>query len=250
MIQDRTNNTQQFNAYAGSTTRMAEIDANGDLNATKDIIVGKLSDSTSINLLINDTNWNSAGTYTGTAITGTYEGMYYLAENYFYYAYADNSWYRIQINRIVELGRYIWFSSSTGDTIGDTRISNQSGCTQTETCTVANATKGSGTWVVTKCAKTISLTDSNETESVGSYIDLASGKSGKGSIVFGDGLGYANFIFTTAGVVTLIYNSTNVFTSLQTGTSHVVIKDNGSNVRLVNELGSTTTFTITINYTN
>jgi hypothetical protein len=250
MIQDRTNNTQQFNAYAGSTSRIAEIDANGDLNATKDIIVGKLSDSTSINLLINDTNWNSAGTYTGTAITDTYEGMYYLVENYFYYAYADNSWYRIQINRIVELGRYIWFSSSTGDTIGDTRISNQSGCTQTETCTVAHATRGSGTWVISKCVNTVSLVDSNEAEGAGSYIDLASGKSGRGSIVYGDGIGYADFIFTSAGVVTLLLYSADVFTSLQTGTNHVIIKDNGSNVRITNELGATTTFTITINYTN
>jgi hypothetical protein len=94
-----------------------------------------------------------------------------------------------------------------------------------------------------------SLTDSNEAEGAGSYIDLTTSKSGRGSIVFGDGAGYADFIFTTAGVVTLILNSANVFTSLQTGTNHVIIKDNGSNVRITNELGATTTFTIEIKYT-
>lgn len=101
-----------------------------------------------------------------------------------------------------------------------------------------------------KCIAGYSLTDSNEGEGVGSYIDLTASKSGRGSIVFGDGLGYADFIFTTAGAVTLIVNSANVFTTLQTGTNHVIIKDNGSNVRITNELGATTIFNITIDYTN
>jgi hypothetical protein len=39
-----------------------------------------------------------------------------------------------------------------------------------------------------------------------------------------------------------------VFTALQTGTNHLIIKDNGSNVRIVNELGSTLTVTIYIMY--
>ena len=96
----------------------------------------------------------------------------------------------------------------------------------------------------------ISLTDSNEAEGAGTYVDLVSGKSGRGSIVFGDAVGYADFVFTTAGVVTLIVNSDNVFTSLETGTDHVIIKDNGSNVRIVNELAATTVFTLEIKYTN
>ena len=95
----------------------------------------------------------------------------------------------------------------------------------------------------------ISLTDSNEAEGAGSYLDVFTGKSGRGSIVFGDGEGYADFIFTTVGIVTLIIYSSNAFTSLQTGTNHVIIKDNGTNVRIVNELGSTKTFSIDIKYT-
>jgi hypothetical protein len=97
---------------------------------------------------------------------------------------------------------------------------------------------------------TISLTDSNESEGSGSYIDLTAGKSGRGTLVFGDAVGYADFVFTAAGAVTLIVNSSNVFTALQTGTNHVIIKDNGSNVRITNELAATTTFTIEIKYTN
>jgi hypothetical protein len=250
MIPDKTNNTQQYHAYAGTDVRMTEVDANGVMTATKTIITGKLADATIISYLVADASWNNLGVYVGTAITGTFEGMYYFAGNYYYVAYSDNVWNRILINKHIELTRYQYFSSTTGDTVGDTRVSNQTGCVQTETCTVANATKGSGTWVVSKCIRTISLTDSNEAEGVGSYFDLASGKSGRGSIVFGDGIGYADFIFTTAGVVTLITYSANVFTSLQTGTNHVIIKDNGSNVRITNELGATTIFTIEIKYTN
>jgi hypothetical protein len=97
----------------------------------------------------------------------------------------------------------------------------------------------------------ISLLDSNESELSGSYIDLVSGKSGRGSIILGNAEGYADFIFTTSGVVTLLAQcSANVFTNLQTGTNHVVIKDNGSNVRIVNEMGATVIFNCTIKYTN
>lgn len=95
MIQDRTNNTQQFNAYAGSTSRMAELDALGNLTATKDIIVGKLSLASAITLLTGSTNWSPTGTYTGTTITGTYEGQYYRTNSYYYIAYADNDWTRL-----------------------------------------------------------------------------------------------------------------------------------------------------------
>jgi hypothetical protein len=96
----------------------------------------------------------------------------------------------------------------------------------------------------------ISLTDSNELEGAGSYIDLVAGKSGRGSIVFGNGFGYSDFVFSTDGGITLILYSANVFITLQTGTNHVVIKDNGSNVRITNELGSTTIFNVEIKYTN
>jgi len=97
----------------------------------------------------------------------------------------------------------------------------------------------------------ISLTDSNEAEGAGSYFDLPAGKSGRGSIILGNAEGYADFIFSTAGVVTLLTQcSANIFTTLQTGTNHVVIKDNGTNVRITNEMGATLDFNIGIQYTN
>lgn len=103
-------------------------------------------------------------------------------------------------------------------------------------------------WIACDTVQHISLIDSNEAIGAGSYIDLESGRSGRGSIVFGDGAGYADFIFTSAGVVTLIQNTSNVFTSVQTGTNHVIIKDNGTNVRIVNEMGSTMNFNVKIQY--
>ena len=198
MIPDVTPNSQKLHALAGIGSRMMQVDADGNVTATEAIITGKLADATMISRLTTESNWNNLGVYTGTAITGTYEGQYYLGTYYFYYAYSDNSWNRMSIMQ----NRY-----------------------------------------------SISLTDSNEGEGAGTYFDLVASKSGRGSIVFGDGVGYADFIFTTAGVVTLITYSANVFTTLQTGTAHVIIKDNGSNVRITNELGATTTFTIEIKYT-
>ena len=139
-------------------------------------------------------------------------------------------------------------ASQTADTVNDTRESSFSGKKIYEVCTVANATKGAGSWVTYKTIQLITITDSNELIGSGSYVDLISNKSGRGSIFFGDGVGYADFIFTSAAVVTFIYNSSNVFTSVQTGTNHVIVKDNGSNVRIINELGVTSNFHIEVIY--
>jgi hypothetical protein len=98
---------------------------------------------------------------------------------------------------------------------------------------------------------TASLADSNELEAAGSYIDLTADKAGFGIIHFGDNVGHALFTFKKDGAVTLsAVVSANVFTSLQTGTDHVIIKDNGTNVRIVNELGAGISFTIEIMYNN
>lgn len=90
------------------------------------------------------------------------------------------------------------------------------------------------------------LADSNETNVMGSYIDLETGNGGRAYLVFTSG--YADFLFDSDGVVTLLQYSSNVFTSLQTGTNHVIIKDNGPNVRLVNEMGSAQSFNLIIQY--
>lgn len=149
-------------------------------------------------------------------------------------------------SRQLLLELYDYKSSTIGDTVGDKREGNISGWQQLETCTVANATKGSGTWVVTEAKRTISLTDSNMAEGAGSYIDLTASKSGFGRIIIGDAQEYSDFVFKVDGTVTLINPSTNVVTT--STDAKLVIRDAGSNIRIVNELGSTLIATITINY--
>lgn len=92
----------------------------------------------------------------------------------------------------------------------------------------------------------LSLVDSNMGEGVGSYFDLQSGRSGIGMIIIGDAQEYAWFIFTTAGAISLLMNSSNVVTT--STNNKLVIRDAGTNVRIVNELGSTLTAAIKITY--
>lgn len=149
--------------------------------------------------------------------------------------------------------KYICFATSqTADNIGDTRISNINGIQITETCTVANATKFSGTWVKSKILQTISLVDNNNQwsgsvpQTSNAFIALDSGKSGMGKIIIGNNQELAYFSFTTNGIVTLDINSANVVTTATDG--KLVIIDGGTLVYIVNELGSTLTATLEINY--
>lgn len=89
MIPDVTPNSQKFHALAGTGARMMEVDANGNVTATEAIITAKLDNATTKALLSDTGNW-SGKAYAGTAITGTYEGMYYADSDYFYFFYADN----------------------------------------------------------------------------------------------------------------------------------------------------------------
>ena len=149
------------------------------------------------------------------------------------------------------LNKYLYKSTTESDVIGDTREKTLSGWKYTEMCTLGNAVKGDGTWIIVKAERVISLDDANEGAEVAdtNCIDLLPAMSGKLSIVFGDGTGYADYIFKVDGTLTKIVSSANVFETLQTGTDHVVIKDNGINVRIVNQLGSTTVFNVEVRYT-
>jgi len=142
------------------------------------------------------------------------------------------------------LGLYNYQSSTPGDAVGDTRKGTINGWFQEETCTGAHATKGGGTWVVTEAKKTISLVDSNMSEGAGSYVDLASGKSGIGFVKLG--VERTWFDFAIDGVVTLINNSANVSTSSED--AKLIVRDADTKVRIVNELGTTLIATIIINY--
>jgi hypothetical protein len=73
------------------TTRVVEVSSGGTVSATRDIISGYISDSTAITNLTTAGNWTINGSYTGTSITGTYQGQNYYDDNYLYTFVADNT---------------------------------------------------------------------------------------------------------------------------------------------------------------
>jgi hypothetical protein len=78
-------------------------------------------------------------------------------------------------------------------------------------------------------------------------VALASGRSGIGIITVGDGEEYAWFSFTTAGVVTLVTNSSNVTTTQGTN-DKINIYDAGSNVTIENTFTASKVLTVKILY--
>jgi len=84
-----------FPDLSGIGDRVVEASATNVLTATKTIRAGKLTDSTTINLLTDTANWDTNGDYIGTPITGTFEGMVYKSIDYKFEAYSDNEWIRI-----------------------------------------------------------------------------------------------------------------------------------------------------------
>lgn len=151
------------------------------------------------------------------------------------------------------IGLYTYQEAGVGDTVGDTRKGTISGWIQEETCTVANATKGGGTWIVTSAKKTISLVDNNEQYSgvvpttAGAFISLASGGSGIGRIIIGNGQEYAQFSFIADGTVTLWTDKTANVVTTETN-DKFCITDGGAVVYIINELGSTLVTTVEILY--
>jgi hypothetical protein len=81
---------------SGSTTRMLEVSSGGSVTATKEIITAYItSGGTASNLLENTSNWSINGDYTGTTITGTFQGQKHYNNNYFFEAVADNLFIRL-----------------------------------------------------------------------------------------------------------------------------------------------------------
>ena len=78
-------------SYTGTTSRMVESSSGGTVTATRAIISGYISDATVITNLTTAGNWTINGSYTGTSITGTYQGQNYYDDNYFYTFVADNT---------------------------------------------------------------------------------------------------------------------------------------------------------------
>jgi hypothetical protein len=81
---------------AGSTNRVVQVNSGGTISATADIISAYItSGGTAAILLENGSNWDINGVYTGTTITGTYQGQKHYDINYFYEAVADNLFIRL-----------------------------------------------------------------------------------------------------------------------------------------------------------
>lgn len=118
------------------------------------------------------------------------------------------------------------------------RISNETGITVTaQTKFVNNLTTNDS--LITR-SEVSSLADS-------ASITMATGVSGWGEVMIGDNQEWAHFRFTSAGVVTLIANSTNVATDGTTD-NKLQIYDGGAGIIIKNLLGSRLKCAIKINY--
>jgi hypothetical protein len=80
---------------SGTTSRMVESSSTGELTANSTIITAYItSGGTTANLLENTSNWDINGVYTGSTITGTFQGQKHYNPDYFFEAVADNLFIR------------------------------------------------------------------------------------------------------------------------------------------------------------
>jgi hypothetical protein len=75
-------------------TRMVETDSSGVVSANRTIISAYITDGTIIGYLENTSNWGNKN-YTGTTITGTYQGQKHYNSDYFFEAVNNNVWIRL-----------------------------------------------------------------------------------------------------------------------------------------------------------
>ena len=82
---------------SGSGNRVVQASAAGAISAAAAIVSGKIIDTATITALATESNWTN-NVYTGTALSGVYEGQYVKVGNYYYFAYSDNDCSRIRIS--------------------------------------------------------------------------------------------------------------------------------------------------------
>ena len=83
-------------SFAGSTDRVVQVNSGGTVSASIDIISAYISTgSTAATQLSTTSNWDINGVYTGTTITGTFQGQKHYDSNYYYEAVADNLFIRL-----------------------------------------------------------------------------------------------------------------------------------------------------------
>ena len=80
---------------SGTTSRMVESSSTGEITANSTIITAYItSGGTTANLLENTSNWDINGVYTGSTITGTFQGQKHYNPDYFFEAVDDNLFIR------------------------------------------------------------------------------------------------------------------------------------------------------------
>jgi hypothetical protein len=89
------NGTLSGLSFTGTTSRLVEASSGGTVSATRDIVEGYVSNATTISNLTTTSNWTVNGSYTGSTITGTFQGQNYYDDNYFFTAVGDNLWIRL-----------------------------------------------------------------------------------------------------------------------------------------------------------
>ena len=90
------NGTISSSGLAGSTDRVVQVSSGGTISATLDIVSGYITSGGTVALLLDNTNnWDINGNYTGSTITGTYQGQKHYNNNYFFEAVADNLFIRL-----------------------------------------------------------------------------------------------------------------------------------------------------------
>ena len=81
---------------SGTTSRMVESSSTGEITANSTIITAYItSGGTMANLLENTSNWDINGVYTGSTITGTFQGQKHYNPDYFFEAVDDNLFIRL-----------------------------------------------------------------------------------------------------------------------------------------------------------
>ena len=90
------NGTISSTSLTGTTDRLVEASSGGTVTSSKQIVTAYLtSGGTIANLLETTSNWDIDGNYTGSTITGTYQGQKHYNPNYFFEAVADNVFIRL-----------------------------------------------------------------------------------------------------------------------------------------------------------
>ena len=90
------NGTITSTNLSGSTDRIVQVSSGGTLSASQGIIQAYIDPLGSVATSLNTTsNWDINGVYTGTTITGTYQGQKHYDSNYFFESVDDNLWIRL-----------------------------------------------------------------------------------------------------------------------------------------------------------